>query len=475
MANFVITTHMTNGDVLPFLRFAVALKNSGHEATLVTHGAFGPVAAKAGINFEPIDEPEEYTQIMKDLQWIEDPLNRPDLVQKYEDKYYSREKYQKEYDILVRLCQKENSVLVCKERDGYVAMIVSEKLGVPIVTGVLAPSYVTQIKVWEELDLNYMISLINGFRAEVGLPPVKNWMSWMSSVKKNIGFWHETYDKAIPAPEWGMEIDTVGFPLAAQAEYEPLPDDLLEFIHAGEPPLLITGGTGKMLKPNFYEASIQACKQLGRRTILVTRHEEFIQSELPDFIKWYKILPLAGVYPLLGGVIHHGGIGTITGAMSAGVPQLALAADTDRPDNGMRIKLLGLGDYLPPLRWQTDIIAQAIEGMLQPSVQERCRKMAQMMREHDTMAAACEAIKVVIGNKDYAISGDKLQEALSEMKAKKPQPADPKREERAAKTQSASMTSEKRAWLARELLRRRGLDTGASEPEKKGAAHEQSV
>lgn len=475
MANFVITTHMTNGDVLPFLRFAVALKNRGHEATLVTHGVFEPVARKAGIGFEPIDKPEEYTQIMKDLQWIEDPLNRPDLVQKYENKYYSCEKYRKEYTILARLCEKENSVLVCKERDGYVAMIVSEKLGIPIVTGVLAPSYVTQIKVWEELDLNFMVNLVNKFRAEVELPPVKHWMSWMAAVKKNVGFWHELYDQAIPSPEWALPIETVGFPLADKAEYEELPEDLLAFIEAGEPPLLVTGGTGKMIKPNFYEACIAACKLLGRRTIVVTRHEEFIQSELPDYIKWYKILPLAGVYPLVGGVIHHGGIGTITGAMSAGTPQLALAADTDRPDNGMRIKQLGIGDYLPPLRWQPDVVAQAIEGILQPAVKERCRKMAQVMLEHDTMAAACEAVEVIIGNKEYAISGKKLEEALSGTEAKQAEPVDPKREERAAKAQTSTMTAEKKAWLARELMRRRGQGSGAGESANKGATHEQSV
>src|SRR5690606_22840964 len=146
-------------------------------------------------------------------------------------------------------------------------------------------------------------------------------------------------------------VETGGFPLPDAAEFEPLPDDLTAFIEAADPPLLVTGGTGKMIKPGFYEASIAACKQMGRRTILDTRHDEFVQGDLPDHIRWYRVLPLASVYPLVAGVIHHGGIGTITGAMEAGVPQLALAADTDRPDNGMRIRRLGIGGYLPPMQW----------------------------------------------------------------------------------------------------------------------------
>ena len=409
MANFVLSTHMTNGDVLPFLRLATALKRRGHQATLVTHGAFASLAERGGIAFRGIDEPEEYTDIMKDLHMMEDPLNKPDLYEAYQRKYYSKEKFRQEYEILSELCRQEDSVLISKERDGFVAMIVSEVMQVPIVTGVLAPSYVTQLHIWEELGLDFAISLINTFRQDLGLTPVTNWTSWMGAVKKNIGFWHETFDAAVEAPEWALKVDTVGFPLADTIEYEPLPADLLDFIQDGEPPLLITGGTGKIIKPNFYQAAIEGCKRLGQRTILVTRHEEFVQGELPDWIRWYRILPLASVYPLVGGVIHHGGIGTITGCMTAATPQLALAADTDRPDNGMRIKHLGIGDYLPPLQWEPELIANAARGIQAKAVKERCRQLAKVMASHDTMAVACEAMESVIGRPEYAIASDKLR------------------------------------------------------------------
>jgi rhamnosyltransferase subunit B len=409
MANFVLNTHMTNGDVLPFLRLASALRKRGHCATLVTHGAFGPLAEKVGIDFRAIDDPEEYTEIMKDLYLMEDPLNKPELFEAYQRKYYSREKFRKEYEILSELCKRDNSVLISRERDGFAAMIVSEVMNIPIVTGVLAPSYVTQLRIWEELGLDFAISLINSIRADIGLQPVNSWISWMEAVNKKIGFWHETFDTAVEAPDWALKVDTVGFPMADSAEYEPLPQDLLDFIRAGEPPLLITGGTGKLIKPLFYEASIEACKLMKRRTILVTRHDEFVHCELPDYIRWYRILPLASVYPLVGGVIHHGGIGTITGAMSAGAPQLALAADTDRPDNGMRIKKLGIGDYLPPMQWDPLLIANAIEGILSTAVLRRCMKLAEIINNHDTMDVACESIEQVIGNTYYAISNEQLQ------------------------------------------------------------------
>ena len=469
MANFVLSTHMTNGDVLPFLRLASALRRRGHQATLVTHGAFASLAEKSGIAFRGIDEPEEYTEIMKDLYMMEDPLNKPDLYEQYQRKYYAKERFKKEYDILTELCQEEDSVLICKERDGFIAMIVSEMMQVPIVTGVLAPSYVTQLHIWEELGLDFAISLINTFRSGLGLSPVSSWTSWMGAVKKNIGFWHETFEAAVEAPEWALKVDTVGFPLADAIEYEPLPADLLDFIHAGEKPLLITGGTGKMIKPGFYKAAIEGVKLLGQRTILVTRHEEFIQGELPDHIRWYRILPLAGVYPLVGGVIHHGGIGTITGAMTSAVPQLALAADTDRPDNGMRIKHLGIGDYLPPLQWEPALIANALQAIQTNAVKERCRQLAKVLAEHDTMAAACTAVESVIGKPGYSISSDRLSADYADSQRQLHLRTSATIPDQRQDALNQTLTSSKRSLLAQRLAERQ---LGRHPRSSKEALHE---
>ena len=123
MANFVVSAHMTKGDVLPFLRLSAAIKKRGHRVTLVTHGAFGPLAERAGIEFRALDAPEQYKQIMKDLHLLENPLTKPDLYAKYEEIYYAQDKLQMEYDILSELCQAPDSVLICREMSGFIAMM----------------------------------------------------------------------------------------------------------------------------------------------------------------------------------------------------------------------------------------------------------------------------------------------------------------------------------------------------------------
>ncbi|MWC27751.1 glycosyltransferase [Paenibacillus sp. MMS18-CY102] len=454
MANFVVSAHMTKGDVLPFLRFSAALKKRGHRVTLVTHGAFGPLAHKAGIEFRELDPPEQYKQIMKDLYMLENPLTKPDLYAKYEEIYYAQDKLQKEYDILSELCQAPDSVLICREMSGFIAMMVSEKLGVPIIAGFLAPSYVTQLQTWADLSFDFSISLINRFREHNGLAPVKDWLSWAKAIQTNIGFWPEEY--ASREPEWGFDVEPVGFPLADEAELEPLPESLVTFLESGEPPLLITGGTGKLLKSNFYEVCVEACRLTGQRAIIVTQHEELLPAELPDNMQWYSVLPLAAVYPLLGSIIHHGGIGTVSGSMAGGVPQLALAADTDRPDNGKRVKNLGLGEYLPPALWEPHLIADALKRIASPHVKERCMQMKEIMHNHDTMEYACGVAERIVGQKSFAISSERLAldyaAAASEMTAMSQTAATAESETVNRIMQSSA---EQRAKLIQQLLRKR--------------------
>ncbi len=458
MANFILCTHMTSGDVLPFLRLASALRKRGHQATLVTHGAFASIARNAGVAFRAIDSTEEYAVHMSDLHMLQDPLNRQDLFDAYQEKYVTEERLRKEYDLLVELCEKEENVIVCRERDSYAAMMVSESKQIPIVAGVLAPSYVTQLQIWDQVDFDFGLSRVNAIRKSLDLQPVASWTSWTGSVKKLIGFWHEAFDRAVEMPKGDIQAEAVGFPLADASEYEQLPTDLLAFIEAGEPPLLITGGTSKMINPAFYRASIEACKLMGRRTILVTQHEEFVHCELPDTIRWYKSLPLASVYPLVAGVIHHGGIGTATGAMAAGIPQLALAADSDRPDNGMRVKNLGVGDFLPPMQWQPDTIAQAVERVMSASVKHNCRRIAEMLEQHDTMSAACEIVESAIGDRSCAISSELLQRDYMEAERAKRTEA-----EKDISNRMKQISEDKQAMIAQILMKRQSrIKTGGN-------------
>jgi UDP:flavonoid glycosyltransferase YjiC (YdhE family) len=96
----------------------------------------------------------------------------------------------------------------------------------------------------------------------------------------------------------------------------------------------------------------------------------------------------------MGAVIHHGGIGTLGCALSAGVPQLVLPLGADRPDNAERLQRLGVAEYLPPPQWKPELIADALRRLLDsPAVLHRCKEFAKRLENANAVKVACDVIE----------------------------------------------------------------------------------
>ncbi len=404
MANMIVTSHYTWGDVLPFLRLGQSLKNRGHRVTLLTHGAFKEMALEAGINFIAIDAPEDYPRLLKDIGRMGDPLENPRGYMEFNDKYHGTEQLLQEYNRIAGQCLSEDTVLVARHRSSAAAYLVSEKLGIPVVPVFLAPTYIYHLPAQNELIGEFQVNSMNAVRKNLGLEPIESWLAWMSSVRNCVGFWPEWFARK---EGYGpFEVSAAGFPLQGVPSSGEIPEEAEAFINAGEPPLLITGGTSMLLKSNFYQVAVEACRILNHRAILLCKHKELIPEKLPDFIRAYEFLPLDNILHRMKLILHHGGIGTIAGAARAAVPQLALAADTDRPDNALRIKEKGIGEYLPPIQWQGGMIAEKLRALMTPAVKKQCESTSAELKSKDALATAGEVIESAVGNKAWVVKYD---------------------------------------------------------------------
>jgi UDP:flavonoid glycosyltransferase YjiC (YdhE family) len=80
--------------------------------------------------------------------------------------------------------------------------------------------------------------------------------------------------------------------------------------------------------------------------------------------------------------------------MEAGIPQLVLPKGADRPDNAARLQNLGVAESLPPPEWQPELIANALMRLLSsPMVAEKCRTLADRLKDQDGTQAACQVIE----------------------------------------------------------------------------------
>src|SRR5213075_3040591 len=85
--------------------------------------------------------------------------------------------------------------------------------------------------------------------------------------------------------------------------------------------------------------------------------------------------PFKKLFPRCRAVVHHGGVGTTAQALAAGIPQLMLPMAWDQPDNAMRVRRMGAGEWLLPNSTAARI-AGALAELMTPETRQRCRAVA---------------------------------------------------------------------------------------------------
>ena len=156
-----------------------------------------------------------------------------------------------------------------------------------------------------------------------------------------------------------------------------------------------------MIDDKFYPVSIEACGKLGCPTIVVTRYRELLPETLPDNVVWYEYLPLDMILQQVGVLIHHGGMGTLSGAMKAAIPQLVLPYYVDRPYNANLVYQLGIGNYLSKVNWTPDKIADMILELRETYGADIYQHYRKKMIENHGVTAAADYVEKMIGNETY--------------------------------------------------------------------------
>jgi len=390
MTNILMTTHGTSGDVVPLLSVGQALSARGHSVTLITHSHYADLARQAGMDFIALDQPAEFEAYMEDTSLLHTPSGQIDFF-----KRQNLPKARLEYHYIRERHQPGETLIISSHLFGLGGQLAAEKLNLPLVRIFIAVANLARLELLEKTCANFLAADINRVRAELELTPVHDWHAWLRMPNQNIGSWPEWF--APPEPGWPAELAPVGFLTFDTGETGTLPEAFQEFLTHGEPPILITGGTGRYIRSDFFSASIQACLRLGRRAILVTRYPQQVPHPLPDQVQWFPALPFATLMPHVALVIHHGGTSTLARAMAAGIPQLALAAGADRVDTAQRLQRLGVAEYLPPAQWQPERIAEALKRLLESvGVQARCQEFARRLQNSNPALQACQVVEELL-------------------------------------------------------------------------------
>jgi MGT family glycosyltransferase len=155
----------------------------------------------------------------------------------------------------------------------------------------------------------------------------------------------------------------------------------LEGLPQDRPWVYVTEGTVRMGDPFVLRAAARGLANLPMQVIMTTgRDRDPARLDLgpiaPNvhivrFVSYGELLPRTDV------VVSTGGGGTVLGALNAGVPQVIIPTEWDKPENAQRVVEAGVGLRLTPRRVTPKRLRRAAERLLsEPSFRQNAQRVA---------------------------------------------------------------------------------------------------
>ncbi|MCE9518746.1 MAG: glycosyltransferase [Verrucomicrobia bacterium] len=412
MARFVLTPFGSGGDVNPHLWLGKLLAARGHEVRVITVPMFREAAEKAGLAFTGVGRDEDFLSI----------LHHPALWRPFAGTELVLQQSLIALPLFFEAIAdevKRGPVVLVSPFHQFAARAAREKFSVPLVTVHLQPScflsewdmpvffswmeplrllprWMKRLFLTTANPANLMVGAgLKKFCRGIGVrAPARLIPDWLHSPDANLALFPEWF--AASQPDWPVNTRATGFPQEDLRGQFLLPPDIQDFMAAGEKPLLCSPGTGNAQSRDFFAAALGACEKLGRRALLGTRFPEQLPQSLPSWARAFDYLPFSEVLPRVSALVHHGGIGTMSQALAAGVPQLVMPMAHDQPDNAMRLKRLGCGTALTPRKFTAANIARELEHLLcDATVKVNCERVARLCWEDDAGSVAVEVLEGV--------------------------------------------------------------------------------
>ncbi len=410
--NVLLVALGSAGDVYPMVGLALALRLRGHRVTLLANSHFEPLSRRYSLEFQEIAPAADYHAVV-DKPELWGPISGFKLVVQWLVLEPMRRTF-----AAIREKNLPGQTVIVAPVSAFGARLAQESLKIPLVSVCIQPSILRSVtqppvlkplplssrmpRLWNQFWLGFadraMVDPLlraetDGFRAELNLPPVRRGFGeWSLSPRLVLGLFPDWF--APPQADWPAQVRLTGFPLFDEGESTPLSPEAIEFLDAGEPPIIFTPGSAMSHGRYFFDAAVEACQRLGMRGMLMTRYQDQVPGGPKASVGSFAFLPYSRLFPRARLVVHHGGIGTASQALSAGVPQLVMPMAHDQHDNASRLERLGVARSLSPRRFSGLAVAHAIRELLESQeVADSCRRSAERLRSTDCLDEACRAIE----------------------------------------------------------------------------------
>lgn len=417
----IILTFGSTGDVVPYIALGKGLLQRGHQVSICTNSRFEGLVQKNELHYSYMSD--EITQLIESVMGREllEGLNGIAGFLKAIIKLI-RKMSKLQEDILNdswKAVQEFAPDLILFSPKNYTALHFAEKLNVAAICAPLFPQYIPTI---ESPSLGFPIfanaprynkftyRLVRRLSSAIGGGQLKRWRKANNlppafcgiDICKNtrgeaIPVLNGFSNSVIPAPlDWPKSVYNTGFWFLEQSNQWNPPENLLNFLAAGSPPIYI--GFGSMAASHSKSVTkivIDALEKTGVRAIIATGWGGLDSDLLPETIFSVESIPHDWLFPKVSAVIHHGGAGTTGAGLKAGCPTLICPIFGDQPFWGRVVHELGAG--VAPIHQKkltVENLSSAITQLLStPSIKKRAHELSLQIAREDGVATAIAIIE----------------------------------------------------------------------------------
>ncbi|SCL33559.1 UDP:flavonoid glycosyltransferase YjiC, YdhE family [Micromonospora rhizosphaerae] len=312
------------GHVFPLLPLALALRDAGHDV-LVATAADGLAAARSGLPVRDVAPAFDFGRIARGVMLRHPLVARAELAGTAGTRGAALlfgQVNDELADGMVALAQEWSPDLVVYEPFAVAGALAAARVGVPAVRH---ENSLFDGRELVRVTTERLTGALRRHRVATIPPPAAAIAVAPPSVATQDG-WPLRYDSYAGGGE--------------------LPDWLRE--PGDRPRVLVSrstvagpGGAGPM------RAVVAAADRVDAEFVLVRPNGRLSRSALPANVRTVDWIPLAAALPASAALVHHGGAGSVLGALVAGVPQLATVGPGDRRFNATLAANRGAGIAAP--------------------------------------------------------------------------------------------------------------------------------
>lgn len=405
----------THGDLQPAVALASGLRRGGHEVHFATHEAYAELVAGAGLTLRALGG-NDPRKVMRDVQ--HGTVGKSAGLRLFKHLF-------RRLPPPAELLQEQ--LELCREFDVVLSAIGSfihaaEAVGTPCAAIALYPTLPTRkfphhlsriyrsLGPWPNWLTHFLIhqmfwlpdrTWVNDWRRQIGLSPI----SWTGTAlyqrRRKLPHFFGYSPLVIPKPDdWGAEHHVCGYWfLNSASEFQP-DEKLQRFLQQDPPPVVVAFGSIVDPAPEERDRIIaESLRSCGERAVVLSGWTNSALAQGQEHLHHANWIPLPWLLGKTRGIIHHGGAGTVSEAIRAGVPSVTVPYSGEQKFWGSRLHQLGgAARPIPRLKLNVPDLSAAIRTAFQgEDIRSRLSNLGRQLRAEDGVANAVKAFETWAG------------------------------------------------------------------------------